>query len=84
MNTHSTIRTADLCANKLAHPAANKEYYMVYIISADAVATPCLLTTNDISVGIERAANNKEDVVPLSLFAKIYNRIVGWLTYAQQ
>ena len=65
MNTNSVIRTLDLHINKNAYRTSNRSYYCVYVIDANGVKTPCLLTEDDVVKGIDRAYKNPEDVLPL-------------------
>lgn len=78
MSTNSVIRMDDLVVNKSPQLAANKEYYMVYILTDTGSMIPCLLTENDVTKGIDRAGKNPEDVAKLNLFQKVYHRILNW------
>lgn len=78
MSTNSVIRLDDLIENKSAHLAANKQYYMVYVLSSHGKSIPCLLTEDDVTKGIDRAVRNPEDVVKLSLIQKLYHKVLSW------
>ena len=77
MKTTSVIRTSDLHENKNAYRTATKEYLMVYVVLDTNEFVPCLLTSSDISAGIDRAAKNLEDVIPLSSWQMVFHRAVS-------
>lgn len=74
MKTNSVIRLADLHENKNAYRTASKEYYTVYVLDAEGVFVPCLLTEDDITSGVDRAVKNVEDILPLALLQLLYHK----------
>ena len=79
MSNNSVIRVDDLAPNKDAYISANKEYYLVYVITNTGKQIPCLLTEDDVTKGIDRAGRNVEDIVPLSFFQKLYHGFLNLL-----
>ena len=58
--------------------SANKEYYMLYVISNAGTKIPCMLSRDDITKGIDRAGRNLEDIEKLSTALKLYHKILNW------
>lgn len=77
MKINSVIRTSDIFINANAYRTAAKEYYVCYVIDMNGSEIPCLLTSDDITKGIDRADKNPEDVKPLSRFQAIYHRLLN-------
>lgn len=79
MKTNSVLRTSDLHENVDAYKTAAKEYYKCYVVNSYGSFIPCLLTQDDIMTGIDRAAQNEEDVLPLTLVQKLYHKLLNAL-----
>lgn len=76
MKTNSIIRLSDLRDNKNAYRTANRKYYMVYLAD-NGKLTPCLFSEYDVLTAADRAVANPEDVVELSMFQFLYNKVLS-------
>lgn len=76
MKTNSVVRLTDLHENKNAYRTAASEYYTIYVMDAEGVFVPCLLTTHDITNGVDRAVKNVEDILPLAVTQLLYHKLV--------
>ena len=79
MATNSVIRLDDAVKHKSTRLSEKKDYYIIYILSPSGRRIPCILTEDDLAKGIDRATHNREDVVRLSFFQRLYNKILDHL-----
>ncbi len=79
MKTNSVVRLTDLHENKNAYRTAAREYYTIYVMDSEGVFIPCLLTTHDITNGVDRAVKNVEDILPLAVPQLLYHKLVLFL-----
>lgn len=77
MKTESVLRTSDMHHNSNAYRTAARNYYVAYVVGADGVLAPCLLTEDDVYRGMDRAIKNPEDVLPLSPFQLAYHKMLN-------